>query len=601
MKKLLLKCFISPGDIVMLTAAVRDLHVCYPNQYLTDVRTYCQPLWENNPYVTRLEEGQPDVEVIECDYPLIGRSNQEPYHFIHGFIQFLNDRLKLSIKPNAFKGDIHLSPLEKSWYSQVHELTGEDTPFWLIISGGKKDTTIKWWSPERYQKVVDHFRGRIQFVQVGESNHHHPRLEGVIDLRGKTDLRQLVRLVYHADGALCPVTALMHLAAAVETKPGNPRNRPCVVVAGGREPVHWEAYPHHQFIHTIGALPCCAHGGCWRARTVPLGDGDDRDKPESLCVDVVGDLPRCMDMITSAEVIRLIELYYQGRVLKYLSPEQARAAERGVALSRVTQTFDERVAVQSGVSSRAILIQQASGPHTAMLDLTSVWHNRYAARHGLTFWSVRGNLQLERAPHWDKIILIHRALMMGSELVVWLDADTLIVRPDVDLRAALPEGPPIGLCRHPIPFGDQPWHYNSGVIFVRNCELAREFFKSVWKFGPVNHPWHEQVGIIELSRQMTGSVQTLDDRWNSTAAVNPAAQPVIRSWHGRTVEECLAQMKAAVDVCQAGGSAGEPAHAPQANGIPPVPTEFKTRVQPDRITASAESASSIAIEAVADP
>jgi len=33
----------------------------------------------------------------------------------------------------------------------------------------------------------------------------------------------------------------MHLAAAVETKPGMPQNRPCVVVAGGREPERWLA------------------------------------------------------------------------------------------------------------------------------------------------------------------------------------------------------------------------------------------------------------------------------------------------------------------------------------------------------------------------
>jgi ADP-heptose:LPS heptosyltransferase len=226
-------------------------------------------------------------------------------------LQFLNERLALNIKPAEFKGDIYVSELEKSWFSQVHELTGEDTPFWIVVAGGKYDVTIKWWQTERYQEVIDQFQGKIVFVQVGEQDHYHPKLNGVIDLRGKTDLRQLVRLVYHAQGVLCPVTCLMHLAAAVEVKGGNPLNRPCVVVAGGREPVHWEAYPHHQFIHTVGALRCCDGGGCWRFRTIPLGDGDERDKPENLCVDVVGDLPRCMDMITATDVIRRIETYFK--------------------------------------------------------------------------------------------------------------------------------------------------------------------------------------------------------------------------------------------------------------------------------------------------
>jgi ADP-heptose:LPS heptosyltransferase len=329
-KKLILKNWLSPGDIVMLTAAVRDLHRSYPNQFATAVRTPCPHLWENNPYVTALQEGAPDVQLIECQYPLVHRSNQSPYHFIFGFIDHLNDTLGLQIRPSAFKGDIHLSEMEKSWWSQVQELTGENTPFWIIASGGKFDFTIKWWDAGRYQQVVDHFRGKIAFVQVGESGHNHPPLRGVIDLRGKTDLRQLVRLVHHAQGVLCPVTSLMHLAAAIETRPGMPIHRPCVVVAGGREPFQWEAYPQHQFIHTNGSLWCCQEGGCWKSRTKPLGDGDEKDRPESLCSDVVENLPRCMDMITPEEVIRRIQLYYDGGVLRFLTKEQFAAAKGAI-------------------------------------------------------------------------------------------------------------------------------------------------------------------------------------------------------------------------------------------------------------------------------
>jgi hypothetical protein len=134
----------------------------------------------------------------------------------------------------------------------------------------------------------------------------------VIDLRGRTTLRDTVRLMYHAHGVVCPVTFMMHLAAAVPMKATGLHNRPCVVVAGGREPSHWEAYPHHQFIHTIGVLDCCATGGCWKSRTVPLGDGDEKDNPDHLCLDVApGPLPRCMDMIPAEEVIRRVELYLQ--------------------------------------------------------------------------------------------------------------------------------------------------------------------------------------------------------------------------------------------------------------------------------------------------
>ena len=167
MRKLILKCGFSPGDIVMLTAAVRDLHHWYPGQFMTDVRTRCPELWENNPHITPLSEDQPEVEQIDCSYPLINRANEAPYHCLHGFIEFLNQQLHTSIKPTAFKGDIHLSGQERAWYSQVHEGTGQNTPFWIIAAGGKFDVTVKWWQTERYQEVVDHFRGKILFVQVG--------------------------------------------------------------------------------------------------------------------------------------------------------------------------------------------------------------------------------------------------------------------------------------------------------------------------------------------------------------------------------------------------------------------------------------------------
>lgn len=300
----------------MLTAALRDLHLSYPGEFITDVHSPCSALFENNPWITKLSDIDPRVEVIDCSYPLIHTSNKAPYHFIHGFIDFLNDRLDLKIRPTVFKGDIHLREEEKSWMSQVHELTGFDTPFWIIVAGGKYDYTIKWWSVERYQKVVDHFKGKICFVQTGDAGHHHKPLDGVIDLRGKTDLRQFVRLVYHAQGIITPVSLAMHLAPAVPTRPDRPNSRACVVVAGGREPTQWEAYPSHQFLHTIGALPCCMEGGCWKSRTVPIGDGDEKDEPGNLCVDVVGDLPHCMDMITADKVIEAVETYYAGGLLE---------------------------------------------------------------------------------------------------------------------------------------------------------------------------------------------------------------------------------------------------------------------------------------------
>ncbi|HEX7378835.1 MAG TPA: hypothetical protein VF278_17060 [Pirellulales bacterium] len=317
MRRLVLKSFQSPGDVMMLTAAVRDLHAAHPGRFKTDVRTSAPAIWENNPHITPIADGANGVEFIDCRYPLIHTSNTAPYHFIHGFHRFLEDRLGVRIPVTQFKGDIHLSGEEKGWISQVEE-SGFTGDYWIVMAGGKWDFTCKWWT--HYQEVIDHFRDRVQFVQCGEACHWHPPLKGVINLIGKTDTRQFIRLMYHAVGVLCPVTFAMHLAAAVEMKPGRPPNRACVVVAGGREPPHWEAYPYHQFISVNGALDCCQTGGCWKSRCQPIGDGDPKDfdlcvKPVQVRPDLK--IPFCMEMITPQDVIRRIELYYQGGALAY--------------------------------------------------------------------------------------------------------------------------------------------------------------------------------------------------------------------------------------------------------------------------------------------
>ena len=156
-------------------------------------------------------------------------------------------------------------------------------------------------------------KGRYVVMNEEDVAKVRPESTRVIDLRGRTTLRQLIRLVHHAHGAVSAISALMHLSAAVPSRAGLPDPRPCVVIAGGREPQHWVAYPQQQFLHTIGALSCCAHGGCWKNRTVPLFDG--QDVPEAMCEQPVGVLPRCLDLITAGDVVRRIELYYEGGAL----------------------------------------------------------------------------------------------------------------------------------------------------------------------------------------------------------------------------------------------------------------------------------------------
>jgi ADP-heptose:LPS heptosyltransferase len=309
-RKIILRCFLSPGDILTLTAAIKSLHDFYPGHYLTDVRTACDALFENNPYITKLDEGE--AEVIDMHYDLVNRSNQVPNCFLRGYTDYLGKRLGIPLDLSSNRPHLWISDQEKAWMSQVREhVTHRDTKYWVVVAGVKQDYTLKQWPIEYYQEVVDALRGQVQFVQVGESNHDHPKLNNAIDLVGKTDARQLVRMCWWALGGLGPITFIQHLFAAFE--------KPYVALLGGREPVSWTQYPLQTTLHTMGALECCQAGACWRSRVVKLDDGEEHNR--SLCEQPVfgftRPVGRCMALIKPHDVVRAIERYYQGGVLAY--------------------------------------------------------------------------------------------------------------------------------------------------------------------------------------------------------------------------------------------------------------------------------------------
>lgn len=336
MRKLLFTCKASAEEAVLLTAAIRDLHRCYPGEFQTSVDTNFPAFWQNNPYGSQLKYIDETTEVIQCKLPALADRNTLAHHAIHSFIDLFNDRLGLQVRMTACAGDIRLSGDEKSWASQVAEIVGEEIPYWIVVARGDRAQPLKNWGRAKFQRVIDHFGGKIQFVQIGDVG--HPRLEGVVDFRGQTDLRQLIRLMYHSQGVVCPPSVHMHLAAAVEDKLGNVGRRQCVVIAGGLESVHWSGYPQHQYIHRIGMLPCCLRGGCWKSRLIPRADGRD-----DFCVDVVRKTARCMMTIPASEVVQKIEACARAEQLPMLSSEQVHAADLALSLGNKMKWVSRRM------------------------------------------------------------------------------------------------------------------------------------------------------------------------------------------------------------------------------------------------------------------
>lgn len=314
-RKLILRNFQSPGDMVMLLFAVTSLHRAHPGKYVTDVRSPAPGVFESNPLIQRLRDNDPGVTIIDMEYPQIHQSNTHPVRFSTSFTSFLADKLGVKIPPTDFHSIIPITSVEQAWYSAVYEKLRRDVPYWVINAGHKLDFTAKAWSFERYQELVSRFPD-VWFVQIGSKEHTHPELHGdnLIDMRGKTDTRQLIRLIYNSFGVISGVSFPMHLAYAVPPHPRFRRkSRANITIAGGREPSHWEEGPNHHYIHTCGMLDCCDMGGCWKSRVVPLNDGD-KEKDESLCLYPVQTpsgqwIGKCMDMITVDDVARNIERY----------------------------------------------------------------------------------------------------------------------------------------------------------------------------------------------------------------------------------------------------------------------------------------------------
>lgn len=329
------------GDAVVASATIKALHETQPGLVLTDYTGFFARLspdlgndvFANNPYITPFDENDPDVEKITLDYGyglcggIYGGGCGRSYHFLHSFAEYVSAKIGVHIELRDFRGDIWLSEQEQEpWL-------GMPAQYAVIDAGIKHDFTAKGWSVRRFQEVVNRTKDKIAWVQVGGTNDIHPNLDNVINMVGKTNIRQLIQIVHHSSLVLTPVSLPMHLAAAVqmpgEVKPlpwtiaerhlyhatknypdvKPTRIRPCVVIAGSREQRAWEQYPGHTWIGDDRKLSCGIGPGkaCWHNKTIRV------DQDQNVCSLPVLDagttqwIPHCLDLITTDEVVNAIE------------------------------------------------------------------------------------------------------------------------------------------------------------------------------------------------------------------------------------------------------------------------------------------------------
>jgi hypothetical protein len=199
-----------------------------------------------------------------------------------------------------------------------------------------------------------------------------------------------------------------------------------------------------------------------------------------------------------------------------------------------------------------------AGPHAALLAVSEPTFRDYAARHGYELIT-SSEVDPQRPPAWAKVPLL-RETLDRFDLVLWIDADAVIVDASLDIATELAPETQFGLVRH----GEVP---NTGVMVWRSGDFARSLLDATWSNTRfLNHPWWENAALLDalgydvprfsrLERiwrrprrppPAVPGVQFLPPEWNWSYLDRPP-NPRIMHCLGVPVEQRLRDMQAALD------------------------------------------------------
>lgn len=272
---LILAFFGGIGDELLMTVVLRELRRRgFDNAW---VMSEYADIWRDNPDPARVLPWDRRYarwiralgwELIEPHYtfylPWGDRDAPPPKHILTVMCELVG-----IVGPIARRPYLHLSDAERE--------RGARVPQQIAIQSAGLDARFamktKQWFPERFQAVVNALRGNFNFVQIGSVD--DPPLEGVLDLRGKTSLRETAAILAHSLVYVGQVGMPMHLARAVECR--------SVIVYGGREHPRQTGYSCNENLYT--PVPCSP---CWKSNSC-------------------GHAMMCMREITAPDVVRAVE------------------------------------------------------------------------------------------------------------------------------------------------------------------------------------------------------------------------------------------------------------------------------------------------------
>jgi hypothetical protein len=192
-----------------------------------------------------------------------------------------------------------------------------------------------------------------------------------------------------------------------------------------------------------------------------------------------------------------------------------------------------------------VLVSLGTGPQERLLRLASRSFRRYARAHGYELSLHTEVVDPARPAPWSKVKLLQR-LAAEHELVLWLDADLVIVDGSTDIASELEGRRFLYLVEHATKEGRVP---NSGVMLLRGGAETVAFLEEVYaQEDLINHRWWENAAISRLlgyeldpvgpgtpTPLLTEHTKFISPRWNSIPDA-PAREPRIRHYPGYSLK-----------------------------------------------------------------
>jgi hypothetical protein len=144
---------------------------------------------------------------------------------------------------------------------------------------------------------------------------------------------------------------------------------------------------------------------------------------------------------------------------------------------------------------KRVIASLGAGSHQSLLAIARRTIEPYATRHGYELILQTEAVDDTRPPPWSKVRMLQE-LVDSYDLVVWLDADLVIVDQRVDIASELAPSSFLGLVEHRYRESRFP---NTGVMVLRGGPAAAEFLDQAWNLERYSHhQWWENAAVCEL-------------------------------------------------------------------------------------------------------